>query len=173
MNGKVEAKYADLWICFPFSKLRTSREDPEQQGQILALHGEFYNLGNRIVELLKVPAINVLANIQYLEILDIDLDLCLDKLRINLNLSNSEELLSDIRWPTIVAKGEYRCSICYSNSSVEADRNELLCLQSDVERCLQANLAQLDDYQQKPNWRDNFIRPLLDHVALKMAGEGW
>lgn len=157
----------NLWICFPFSKLQTSRDDPDQQGSILMIHGETYNLGDRIPKLLKIPAVDGMANIQHIEILDIDLNLTLEKLRVNINLSKSDELLSDTRWPTLIAQGSHRCSIIYSNSSIKDDRNNILHLQSDVERCLQANLAQLDDLDQKSNWRDGFIKPVINHAAFR------
>ena len=156
-----------LWICFPFSKLKTSKDDPGQQDSILNIHGETYGLGSRIVKLLRIPAVDSLANIQYIEITDIELDLTLDKLYKNLNLSKSEELLSDARYPIFVAHGAHHCSICYAASSIGEDRNNILHLQSDVERCVQANLAQLDDCEQKLNWRDGFIKPLLNNASIK------
>lgn len=160
-----------LWLCFPFSKLRSSRRDLAQQGAVVFLpsHSGMYNLGGRQTELLKIPAVDNQANIQFIEILDIDLDLCLADIR--KRLPPNASLIDSVRVPMIVATGTMSCSIRYAASVNNGDRNNLLQLQSDVERCLQAGLTKLDDCDHVPNWRDNFIKPLINHVVLKTSGK--
>jgi hypothetical protein len=157
-----------LWICFPNSALQTSRPDSSQQGQILFLRGHNYLLGGRTIHLLKIPAVDASAKLQYVEVMDFELSLNFEDLIKKMELSTFDELYSDIRWPIVVVWGVYRCSIVYVTSAIKGDRVNIVQLQSDVERCLQSHLIQLDDCDQKPNWHDAFITPMLEHVEVAL-----
>lgn len=134
-----------------------------------------YHPKGRIVasQILKIPAVDRFANIKYIEILNVSVENKIDELCNKLNLPISQELFNNIRCPIFVVKGEHEYSICYTATAFREDRNNVINLELDVERCLQAKLTQLDDGEQKPNWRDSFIKPLLDQVALKIAQKGW
>ena len=157
-----------LWICFPTSALQTSRTDPSQQSSVLSIRGHDYQLGGRKVKLLSVPAVDESASLQHIEIMDFELGLNFDDLIRTLKLSTFDDLCSDIRWPVVVAWGVYRCSIVYITPAIKGDRANIVQLQSEVERCLQGDLTQLDDCDKKPNWRDGFIRPMLERVEIAL-----
>jgi hypothetical protein len=119
---------------------------------------ERISIGNRIIEIWKIPAVNKEAQIKYIEIYDIDIDIHLQQLLENLKLYKVEELMNSIRLPVFVVTDSDRCRICYCASNIGQDRNNLINLQSDVEKCLEEGLFQLDDCQENENWRDDYIK---------------
>lgn len=169
---EVKMKDNNLWICFPFSELRKSRNDPDQQGSMLFLGDELYSVRNRIIKIWTVPAVNYDAQIKYIEVYDIDIDVSLKKIADNLGIDKVEDMMNDTRFPVFVSKGTDRCKVCYCASNIGSDRYNLIRLQSDVERCLNEGLNQLDN-SQKENWRDAYIKPFLEHVSGKLPEKGW
>lgn len=108
----------------------------------------------------------------YVEIMDKELEYVLNQLREQANLAKPEELVSDKLQPTIVVDKGTWCgqgvhTILYSNLCHGRDRDNLINLEADVERCLEHYGDVL-----KPGWRDRVIRPLLDYAARKIT-DNW
>jgi hypothetical protein len=159
----------ELWIIFPFSGIKTTLKDPSYPGLVLLKTAD--NPKGMMINpmILKVPAVNKLGSIKYISIKSIDVERHLDKLCTRLGIKNAERICNNTRWPVFVTNEIEGISICYSATLFEPDRQSIINLESDVERCMLAKLDKLDDCELEQNWRDGFLTPFLEHVQSKLS----
>ncbi|MDO8578228.1 MAG: hypothetical protein Q7R50_03510 [Dehalococcoidales bacterium] len=126
-----------------------------------------------MMDMYKVPAVNQEGICRYISLNKNDIDKSSKTLTGNLKIQLSD--LDNNRFPVFVTYGIFAV-ICYSATTVNKQQIEnYLGLQRDLERCLSGNVVKtsLDDLNNTPNWRDNFIRPFLEDVKSKLLIKGW